>query len=346
MSATLTLPPAADLFLSAPPLALERGGELPALELAYELVGPARAPDDGDEYDRRAGAVPCVVVQGGISAHPHVASSPRDPTPGWWSRIVGDGLAFDTTRVRVLSLEFLGKRQDAVVSSGDQARATARLLDQLGIARVHAFVGASYGGMVALKFGELFPERVARIVAISAPDRSCTFATAWRALQRELLAFGARRDETSDGGGSGDGAATREAIALARAFAMLSYRSPQELEERFAGDARADGDTLRFPVEEWLLGKGREFATRFEADAYSRLSRAIDLHRCDVTRITASTTLIGADPDQIVPFEQLQDLAAKFASPPRLERIVSRFGHDAFLKESAALGALLSEVLA
>src|SRR6185369_17997468 len=90
MSATLTLPPAADLFLSAPPLALERGGELPALELAYELVGPARAPDDGDEYDRRAGAVPCVVVQGGISAHPHVASSPRDPTPGWWSRIVGD----------------------------------------------------------------------------------------------------------------------------------------------------------------------------------------------------------------------------------------------------------------
>jgi homoserine O-acetyltransferase len=333
MSATLTLPPAADLFLSAEPLALERGGELPAVELSYELVGPARAHDDGDEYDRRAGAVPCVVVQGGISAHPHVASSPRDPTPGWWSRIVGDGLALDTTRVRVLSLEFLGKRQDAVVSSGDQARATARLLDSLGIARLHAFVGASYGGMVALKFGELFPERVGQIVAISAPDRSSTFATAWRALQRELLAFGARHDE-------------REGVALARAFAMLSYRSPQELEERFAGDARADGETLRFPVEEWLLGKGREFATRFEAGAYSRLSRAIDLHRCDVTRISASTTLIGADPDQIVPFEQLRAVAAKFATPPRLERIASRFGHDAFLKEPAALGALLTEALA
>jgi len=187
--------------------------------------------------------------------------------------------------------------------------------------------------MVALKFGELFPERVERIVAISAPDRSCTFATAWRALQRELLAFGSRLDE-------------REAVALTRAFAMLSYRSPQELEERFAGDARADGETLRFPVEEWLLGKGREFATRFEAGAYSRLSRAIDLHRCDVTRISASTTLIGADPDQIVPFEQLREVATKFASPPRLERIASRFGHDAFLKEPAALGALLSEALA
>jgi homoserine O-acetyltransferase len=127
---------------------------------------------------------------------------------------------------------------------------------------------------------------------------------------------------------------------------MLSYRSPQELEERFAGDARADGDgVLRFPVEEWLLAKGREFATRFEAGAYSRLSRAIDLHRCDVSRIRAQTTLIGADPDQIVPFEQLRALATRFATPPRLARIASRFGHDAFLKESAALGALLTEAL-
>ena len=107
-----------------------------------------------------------------------------------------------------------------------------------------------------------------------------------------------------------------------------------------------DDGTLRFPVEEWLLGKGREFATRFEAGAYSRLSRAIDLHRCDVAKIRARTTLIGADPDQIVPFEQLQALVTKFATPPRLERIASRFGHDAFLKESAALGALLTEVLA
>jgi homoserine O-acetyltransferase len=320
MSATLTLPPAADLFLSAQPFALERGGELPALELAYELVGPAR--DDA----------PCIVVQGGISAHPHVASSPRDPAPGWWQAQVGEGRALDPRRVRILSLEFLGTRQDAVVSSGDQARATARLLDQLGIDRLHAFVGASYGGMVALKFGELFPERVERIVAISAPDRSCAFATAWRALQRELLAFGARHDE-------------REGVALARAFAMLSYRSPQELEERFGGDAREVDGVLRFPVEEWLLAKGREFATRFEAGAYSRLSRAIDLHRCDVTRISASTTLIGADPDLIVPFEQLRAVAAKFPTPPRLKRITSSFGHDAFLKESAALGALQTEAL-
>ena len=321
MSATLTLSPAADLFLSAEPFALEHGGSLQGLELGYELVGPAGAP--------------LIVVQGGISAHPHVASSSRDGSPGWWPAIAGDGRALDTTRFRLLALEFVGKRHDAVVSSGDQARATALLLDELGVARVHAFVGASYGGMVALRFGELFPDRVARIVAISAADRSLAFATAWRSLQRELLAFGRRHGLETD------------AVALARSLAMLSYRSPQELEERFAGPARScDDGELRFPVAEWLHAKGREFATRFEAGAYARLSQAIDLHHADVSRIRARTTLIGADPDLLIPFEQLQAVAAAFKIPARLERIVSRYGHDAFLKETATLAPLISRALA
>jgi homoserine O-acetyltransferase len=320
MSATLTLSPAADLFVSSTPFALEHGESLASLELGYELIGPIGAP--------------VVAVQGGISAHPHVACSGRDGAPGWWPAIAGGGRALDTTRFRLLSLEFVGKRQAAVVSSGDQARATALLLDELGIDRLHAFVGASYGGMVALRFGELFPDRVERIVAISAADRSLAFATAWRSLQRELLHFGERHGAVAD------------SVALARSLAMLSYRSPQELEERFAGPPRACEDgALRFPVAEWLHAKGREFATRFEAGAYARLSQAIDLHRADVTRIRARTTLIGADPDLLIPFAQLEALAAAFKVPARLERIASRYGHDAFLKETAALAPLIFKAL-
>jgi homoserine O-acetyltransferase len=324
MSATLTLTSGADLFISSEPFPLEHDAALSGLELGYELVGPRDAP--------------LIVVQGGISAHPHVTSTPRDPSPGWWPAIVGEERALDTTRFRVLSLEFVGKRQDAVVSSGDQARATARVLDHLHVFGVHAFVGASYGGMVALRFGELFPNRVERIIAISAADRSLAFATAWRSLQRELLAFGQRHG------------AEAESVALARALAMLSYRSPQELEERFAGPATpGDDGVLRFPVANWLNAKGREFATRFEAGAYARLSQAIDLHRADVSLVRAKTTLIGADPDLLIPFEQLAEIAAKltrYKRPVRLHRIASRYGHDAFLKETAALAPLLANALA
>jgi homoserine O-acetyltransferase len=319
MATTLALPPAADLFVSSAPFALDHDVPLDELLVTYELHGPRGAP--------------LVVVQGGVSADAHVAESPRDPRPGWWSALVGPRRAVDSTRLRVLSLDFLGRRDDErfVVSSGDQARATALLLDELDVERVHAFVGASYGGMVALRFAELFPGRVERLVAISAPDRPRVFATAWRALQRRVVELGSRAG------------VERDALVLARAMGMLSYRSAQEFEERFA-EERGPSD-VSSPVEEYLLARGRDFTRRFDAAAYARLSRAIDLHRADVARVSARTTLIAADPDLLVPPSQLEELASRFARPARFVRLRSRFGHDAFLKESATLAPLLAELL-
>src|SRR5215216_2114086 len=108
----------------------------------YEIVGPRGAP--------------VVVVLGGISATRHVASSPDDPTPGWWNSIVGRGRAIDTTAYRVLGVDFLdgGRRSDGrpqrIVTTHDQADNVANALDELGVERIHSFVGASYGGMVGL----------------------------------------------------------------------------------------------------------------------------------------------------------------------------------------------------
>jgi len=321
MSATLTLSPGTELLLRPGPFALEHDAPLQELALGYELAGPR---------DSRA---PVVVVQGGISSHPHVTETPSDPSPGWWSALVGAGRALDTRRFRVLSLEFLGTREPAVVSSGDQARATALLLDDLGVERVHAFVGASYGGMVALRFADLFPSRIERVVAISAPDRPRVFATAWRALQRQVLALGSRCD------------CEREAVVLARAMGMLSYRSAAEFEERFAEGSSAATVPGEGPVVDYLLARGRDFAAKFEAGALSRLSRAIDLHRADVARIDAPTTLVAADPDLLVPIEQLAALAPTFARPARLVPLPSRFGHDAFLKEIDRLGPIVAAAL-
>ncbi len=326
MSTALTLSRSARLFVHAEPFALEHDAPLPELVLSYELHGPKGAP--------------VVLVQGGISADPHVAPTAEDPSPGWWSAQVGPGRAIDTDRHRVLSLEFLGKRDAAVVSSGDQARATARLLDELGIEVLHAAVGASYGGMVALRFAALFPKRVERVVAISAADRALPFASGWRSLQRRILALG--RDHGS----------RHEVVALARALGLLSYRSPDELNERFSGPASAGATDDRFAaprafaIESWLIGKGRTFAKRFDGDALARLSLAIDLHEVDVAAIRARTTFIAADPDLLVPASQIEPLAARCGGAARFVRLRSRYGHDAFLKEEAVLAPLLAELLA
>jgi len=326
MSAILDLAPATRLFARAEPFALDHDAPLPELLLGYELAGPAGAP--------------VVLVQGGISSDAHVAPSDDDPRPGWWTPIVGRSRAIDTTRFRVLSLEFLGKRDDAVVSSGDQARATALLLDELGIASLHAAVGASYGGMVALAFAALFPGRVERVVAISAADRTRPFATALRSLQRRILALGR------------DAGSAREATAIARALGLVSYRDPDELDVRFAGPAApraADDDgapPFTFPVESWIVGKGRAFAGRFDPGALARLSLAIDLHEVDVSRVRARTTFVAADPDLLVPAASVEPLAARCGGKARFVRLRSRYGHDAFLKEEAILAPLLAETLA
>ena len=191
---------------------LEHGGVLVASQLAFERTGPEDAP--------------VIVVLGGISAGMDVV--------GWWSDIVGPGLAIDTSTHCVLGIDFLGgagastgpsnwqgEGSFPLITSRDQARAIARLLDHLGVERLHRFVGSSYGGMVALAFAELFASRVSGLVLLCAAHRTHPMATAWRSIQRSVVRFGEDRGTPAEG------------LALARALAMTTYRSTDEFEERF-----------------------------------------------------------------------------------------------------------------
>src|SRR6202042_708263 len=75
------------------------------------------------------------------------------------------------------------------ISTYDQAELLVRLLNNLGLKSLRAIVGGSYGGMVALAFGERYPERVSRLIVIGAADRTHPMATAWRSVQRQILRF-------------------------------------------------------------------------------------------------------------------------------------------------------------
>ena len=78
---------------------------------------------------------------------------------------------------------FGGTRATGKFTYWDSARDVLGLLDHLGIRALRAIVGASYGGMVALAFGERHPDRVAQLVVVSAADRSHPMSTAWRSVQ-------------------------------------------------------------------------------------------------------------------------------------------------------------------
>jgi homoserine O-acetyltransferase len=310
------------------PWRLNLGEVLAKPRVAFRLAGPLDAP--------------VVAVLGGISAHRYL-SRPE----GWWPDTVGPRLGVDTTRYRILGIDYLGGLGASStpeggsphgaafppVSSFDQADVLHRIVEHLGVRSLHAIVGASYGGMVALSYAIRHPASVDRIVIVSAADRAQVLSTAWRSVQRQIVREAILR---------GDGPA---GLKLARALAMATYRTRTEFAARFAGPAVRDAERFRFPVEGYLFARGDDYVQRYRAESFLALSESIDLHDVDAAQVLTPATLIAVREDQLVPFRDMQALAARLAGPTRLVELESIFGHDAFLKESARLNPILTNAL-
>ena len=187
--------------------------------------------------------------------------------------------------------------------------------------------------MVALAFGERYPDRVARLIVISAADRAHPMASAWRVVQRRIVKFAIETGNPAQG------------LELARALAMATYRSPEEFAARFAGAARRNADDkFVLPVEEYLFARGAEYAQRYRPDSFVCLSESIDLHRVDTARIFAPVTAIAVREDQLVPLGDMRAMVARLPNA-ELHEISSVYGHDAFLKENRRLAPIFANVL-
>ena len=283
-----------------------------------------------------AAGAPTVIVQGGISADRDVTALDGDVAPGWWQALVGSGAAIDLERWRVLAIDWLTPNQLGAgsVSSEDQADALAALLGELGIVQVHAFVGSSYGAMVALAFAARHPRRVERLLLLAGAHRPHPLSTAQRSVQRGIVRLG-------QASGQAD-----EALALARQLAITTYRGSAEFGRRFAGGPEWRDERFHFPVEDYLEHQGRRFVARFDAERFLALSESIDLHDVQPEQVPTRTTLIGFPSDRLVPLADLCELQRRLHGPATLEVVESPYGHDAFLKEPEQLAPLLREALA
>ena len=308
-------------------LALHHGGRLTGVRLGWRLVGPANAP--------------VVCALGGISAGRYVCLGDREQS-GWWSDFAGPARPLDTHRYRILSFDYLGGSGETTgprpgvsfpsISSYDQAELLVRLLNHLGIVALRAIAGGSYGGMVALAFGERYPERAGRLIVLCASDRPHPLATAWRSVQREIVRLTLESGRGSDG------------LKLARALAMSTYRSSEELAARFSGPPSEESDRFVFPVERYLLARGRDYAARHRPETFVCLSESIDLHRVDASRIFVPTIAIAVREDQLVPVADVRGMVARLGAG-RFHEISSIYGHDAFLKESQQLRGVFAAAL-
>ena len=141
-----------------------------------------------------------------------------DAGDGWWQ---SQSQAFAQSSRPRDRLARRGRRLDRPIDATDQAKAMLATLDELGLPRAAAFVGASYGAMVGMHCAAIAPTPFRALLAISGADRSHPFTSAQRALQRQA---------SSSASGL---ARRRRGVALARKLAILTYRTPQEFAAAF-----------------------------------------------------------------------------------------------------------------
>ena len=239
-------------------------------------------------------------------------------------------------------------------------------------------VGASLGGMQALQFASLFPARAARLCAIAATGRSTPFTVGVRHMQRKAILWDPDYHNGDYADAAGGARAPARGLRAARALGTLFYRSREEFDARFAwapaGDCSQSAlDT--FEVEAYLNYQGEKFVHKYDANAYLLLSKCMDLmslgdgvdgrlsYAEGAARIAAQCLLIGVRQDALIPAAELRTLAeainagaagragqagsgAQAAAPlAEYAELDSPYGHDAFLKEDAWLGARVKAFL-
>jgi homoserine O-acetyltransferase len=288
--------------------------------VVFETVGPADAP--------------AVVVLGGISASRHVTATESDPRHGWWEALVGPEKVVDTDRFRVVGMDYLSVgRRNRPLTTHDQALALAAALDRAAIPKVRAIIGASYGGMVALAFGAIAPQRVEQLVVIGAAHESAPLSTALRILQRRIVELGIATGTS------------RDALVIARGLAMTTYASAEEFSDRFGGSEDREVSDKCDEIDAFLTSSGKTFATACTPERFLALSQSLDLHKVKPEDIRVPTTLIAVQEDVLVPLAQIRELAARIGAPCSLVEISSSHGHDTFLSAPALLAPFVSQSL-
>ena len=234
------------------------------------------------------------------------------------------------------------------------------LADQLGISTWHAVIGGSMAGMHALEMAIEHPERIARLGILAAPPYSTADQIALNTVQLEAI----RSDSNFAAGWYYDakpGFGPHRGLALARRMALINYRSPQELNDRFERSWQSQVSPLtergKYAVESYLDFHGNKFVRRFDANSYITLVSAMNSH--DVGRdrgsvsealgkITCPTMVLGITTDRLFPLSG-QKLIADSVSGEliggELQVIDSEYGHDGFLIEIEAVGKRLEELL-
>ena len=350
------------------PFVFRTGEKLASVTLAYETYGELSPARDN-----------AILVFHALSGSQHAAgvnlSVPGvklwtdEMYVGWWDGFIGPGKALDTDKFFVVCANIIGGcygssgpaskspktgkpygRSFPTVMVGDIVDSQVRLLDHLGVRKLHAVAGGSLGGMCAINFAVRYPERVGIVIPIAS---GIEVTILQRILNFEQICA-IEEDKFFSAGNYYSGPRPDRGLALARMISHKTFVSLKTMEDRARDEViRPEEDKdkwywLSHPVESYLRGQGIKFVKRFDANTYLRIMDA--WQRFDLLKDTGKSSfedvfsvstkqkylVFSIDSDaSYYPEEQAffcRELK-KSKVPHQHITVHSNKGHDAFLLE-------------
>ncbi len=358
---------------------LEPGGVLKKIVVRYEQCG---APMRGDNV---------IFICHALTGDAHVAGiRPGETKPsGWWELMIGPGRAIDTNRFHIICANVLGGCSGTTgpmsvnpdtgkpygssfpqYSFSDAVDVYRMLLKQLGVKKLAALIGGSFGGMQVMDWVTRCPDEM---------ERACLIATS-ASLNTQALAFdvvgrASITDDPAWKGGDyyleGNGKGPEIGLASARQIAHITYLSCDLLQEKFhrnlqkefveaPAEDRARRDAsfkTYFQIESYLNYQAKKFVGRFDANSYLHITRSMDLFDAGArygslfdacARVKAKCLVVSYQNDILFTVGQSKDIVhallknGKDVSYCHLE---AGTGHDSFLTDIDDLSGLIAGFL-
>ena len=350
-----------------PALTLDCGVTLVDVDIAYETYGELN--------EERSNAI---LVVHAFSGDAHAAGISKETgESGWWSAMIGPGLAFDTNRYFVISSNVLGGCRGTtgpssidprtgkrfamdfpVITISDMVRLQKMLIDHLGIPRLLAVAGGSMGGMQVFEWAVAYPDFVAAAIPIATTTRHSAQQIAFNEVGRQAV----MADPDWNQGNYYNSKPPARGLAVARMVGHITYMSDESMRQKFGRrlrekDAFGFDFSVDFEVESYLRYRGSQFVNRFDANSYLYITKAMDYfdlssrHSSLAAAFEKTSTrflILSFTSDWLYPTYQSLETVSALRSrnvDAAFCELSSQYGHDAFLVETKEQSEMISGFL-
>ncbi len=347
-------------------MSLESGQRLGPVTVAYETYGTLNKSRNN-----------AILILHALTGDSHVAGyyAKKDPKPGWWDFMVGPGKGIDTDHYFVICSNIIGSCMGSTgplsiqsekgvpygiefpfVTIGDMVAAQRKLVEFLGIKKLHSVVGGSIGGMQAVEWSVRNPEMVSSAILLATTTKHSALSIAFNEVARQSI----MADPNWNNGNYHKGNNPDIGLALARMIGHITYLSDESMRQKFGRKLQGKTDfsfnfDADFQIESYLRYQGKKFVERFDANSFLYITKAADYF--DLARQHGDGSLVKAfakagsrflvvsfTSDWLYPTYQSREMV-KAMKKNRLDvsfcEVEAKWGHDAFLIPNERLTAVM-----